>query len=930
MNFKVLINGIDYTKYVPIPFDIQNALDESLDIGFIRLLYLEREKPFSPFDTILIEIKDNLENSQEFSFFIATDVVTEIISSNKFNHELSLIEQTKWLERFTGIVKTNTTSLYKDLKSAEQYIPIMLKNTAGNIEVPFSWLNEEKTTEVLDNSYHNPYYYVTPQTRTILALPGFDMLTEDLTGSAFPEEQFIKYEVLYKDKVIKTGTNYSGISNFPISNNKGKYEIRYYFTMDNQTYYLSIVFGAVESEKPTQYTINNVINNLLLTFECLYEDETPRFQLNETQSVEFEKIEAPDFSLIGTLWECLSQIGNFLHAIPRLQNNVLYFDKLGTSKETPIDLSNYCSSSSRFDIEQFASAIDSTVDNIVNVDEKAQGSITAPFNNGFKTVRSETGVVQLTSDNILIETREPIEEIISVECGYISDNRYVGDITPYIFENAEYNALSATGGQFPTSRAYALKYTQGQKNITGLNFKLPNAVSEVFSRYSIINIIARKLQISPSSLANENILKLQFRVKYIPVISARMKQTKSNLEDIIHISNLDFNQSANKINSFAYGENMKGTIAKLGNPELTKVYLLNDLSKIPEVGNLFNDDYYISIVKTEFYKEFCKCEIALSKNFNRLNEYVGINSQKRFYEISEKQSVDRHIVFEDFCVIGDNYNGDNKSLINSEGIKKFVNQFLNTTSNNNIDIVKCSGYSDVEHKLETVLLPVNSIGVGNSILFNFHYDDNYSAGNVRELRDNTELQYQVRYTDLLGRVDKLEIDFGVGNSQITNYSTAISEGNNFPIANDNLITSYFSTNGNKLIIKKDNRENIYFTYQLNFITTDKSFVLGSSLTRKSIFVSTDTNKYKLYVLPNKLNKFERFVDISNATLISESFTGYTINGNTVSLPAFKSTINGKAWVIIDENNELVIGQNKNINENNEISAVNFTFTHKII
>lgn len=929
MEFSVTINNVDYTQYLSMPHNIQTTLDESLDIAFIKLNYLEQEKPFAPLDNVLITISDIYGNNKEYSFFVSSDIVTEIISLNKFNHEISLIEQTKWFERFTGIVKTNTTSLYKDFTSAEQYISIMIKDASG-IEIPFSWLGEEKTTRVFDYSNHNPYYYVTPQTRTILGLPGFDMITEDLTGAAWPEDRFIKCEVLYQDKVIKTKTTYSGSSQFAIGNNKGKYEIRYYYKEYDQVFYLSIVFGAVDSKKPIQYTINNVINNLLSTFECLYEDETPRFKLNEIQSVEFEKIEAPDFSLIGTLWECLTQIGDFLHAIPRLHNNILYFDKLGSNIETVVNLDNYCSSSSRFDIEQFASAIDSTVDNIVNVDEKAQGSITAPFNDGFKTVRSETGVVQLTSDNILIETREPIEEIISVECGYISGNRYVGDITPYIFENAEYNALSATGGQFPTSRAYALKYTQGQKNITGLNFKLPNAVSEVFSRYSIINIIARKLQIKPSSLANENILKLQFRVKYIPVISARMKQTKSNLEDIIHVSNLDFNQNANKINSFAYGENMKGTIAKLGNPELTKVYFSNDLSKIPEVGNLFNDDYYISIVKTEFYKEFYKCEIALSKNFNRLNEYVGINSQKRFYEISEKQSVDRHIIFEDFCVIGDSYTGDNKSLINSEGIKKFINQFLNLTSNNNIDIVKCSGYSEVSHKLETVLLPVNSIGVGNSILFNFHYDDNYSAGNIREIRDSSELQYQVRYTDLLGRVDKLEIDFGVGNSQITNYSTAIDEGNALPISNDNLITSYFSTNGNKLIIKKDNRENIYFTYQLNFITTDKSFVLGPSLTRKSIFVSTDISKYKLYILPNKLNKFERFVDVTNATLISESFTNYTINGNTVLLPGFNSTINGKSWAIIDENNELVIGQNKNINENETISAVYFTFTHKII
>ena len=934
MKFTIKINDVDYTKYVSVPTNIQQTLDESLDTAFIKLNYVDKEQPFVPLDNVLISIIDGFGNKKEYSFFVACDIVTETISIKKYIHEISLIEQTKWLERFTGIVKTNTTSLYKDLENSVQYIPIMIKNVAGNIETPFVWGDEEKTTRVLDYSNHNAYYYVTPQTRRILALPGFDMLMEDLTGTGGWGESnsgFIKCEVSYNDEVILTKTSATGSSQFAIGDKKGKYEIRYYFNMDSQQYYLSIVFGAIDSQKPIVYTINAVINNLLSTFECLYADETPRFTLNEEQSVEFDKIEAPDFSLNGTLWECLSQIGNFLHAIPRLQNNVLYFDKLGTSKETPIDLSNYCSNSMRFDIEQFASAIDSTVDNIVNVDEKAQGSITTPFNKGFKTVRCENGIVQLTTDNILIETSEPIEEIVSVECGYISGDRYVGDITPYIFESAEYDALSAVGGQYPTSRAFALKYTQGQKNITGLSFKIPNAISEVFSRPAIINIIARKLEVKPTTLALENMFNLQFRVKYIPVISARMKQNKSNIEDIVHVSNLDFNQSANKINSFAYGENMKGVIAKLGNPEFSKVYMSNNLNEIPQVGDLFNDDYYISIVKTEFYKEFFKCEIALSKNFNRLNEYVGINSQKRFYEISEKQSVDRFIVFEDFCVIGEPFTSDNKSLINSEGIKKFAMQFKNPTESTNIDIVKCTGHSDLQHKLESVILPVNSVGIGNSVLFNFHYDDNYSAGKIRTIRDDSELQYQVRYTDTFGRVDNLEIDFGVGNALATNYTSAISQGNKLPKPTDGIMTTYFSTKDNKIVIRKDNRENIHFTYQLNFITTDKSFILGSGLTRKSVFVTSETSKYKLYTLPIKLNKFERFVDLTNATLISDNLKDYLAETeNGIILSGLTTTESCKSWVIVDENNELVIGQNKNINENGTISAVNFTFTHKII
>lgn len=936
MEFKITINNIDYTKYVPLPFDIQQALDESLDLGYLKLSYLNKDTPFSPLDSVVIWVGDEFNNIKEFSFFVANDSVTEIISQKKYNHELSLIEQTKWLERFTGITKTNTTPIFKDYTSAQQPIPIMIK-TENGYEESFKISGREITSAVFTVQPYSSYLK-TPYTMAALFAPSFQYFMQDVFGvnsDTYNESiagRFLRVDVLLNDIVYKTYTNptYSiQVTGMPY----GKWEVQYWYNENSSPICLSMTMGAVNKSAPTIFTITDVVNNLLQTCECLYENETPRFTFNDLQSAEYSQIEAPDFSLKGTLWEALNEVGSFLHAIPRLHDKVVYFDKLGRSDETNVDLSNYCSNTSRFDIEQFATAIDSTVDNIVNVDDKNQGSITAPFNKGFKTVRSETGVVQLTTDNIIIETREPIEEIISVECGYISNGSYVGDITPYIFESAEYNALSSLGGQFPTSRAYALKYTQGQKNITGLSFKIPNAVSEVFSQPSILNIIARKLGIKPMTIATQNLMDLQFRVKYIPVISARIKQSKSNIDDIVYVSNLDFNQSANKINSFAYGENMKGTIAKLGNPEITKVFLFKDLNNIPNVGDLFNDDYYISIIKTEYYKEFFKCEIGLSKNFNRLNEYIGIKSQKRFYEISEKQSVDRYIIFEDYCVIGDSYsNSDNKSLITNNGLKIFIQQFTKTQSSGNvIDVVKCKGKSELQDSLEQVLLPVNSLGIGNSIVFNFHYDDNYSAGNMRIEKDNTKMQYQVQYTDIYGRVDSLSLNMGVGNSGINNYSSAIDEGNLLPKTNSNLenIVSYFSSPTN-VLIKKDNRENIHFTYQINFITNNKSFILGTALTRKSTFITNDLMSCKIYVLPYKLSKFNSSIDVSEGTLISEKITDCSYSEHKCALPSFKSTVNGKSWVIVTDKNELVLGQNKNINANDTISATCFTFSHKII
>ena len=48
------------------------------------------------------------------------------------------------------------------------------------------------------------------------------------------------------------------------------------------------------------------------------------------------------------------------------------------------------------------------------------------------------------------------------------------DITSYIFEMADYCTLNSYIEAYPYGKSYALYYTQGTKNIYGLNFKVPD------------------------------------------------------------------------------------------------------------------------------------------------------------------------------------------------------------------------------------------------------------------------------------------------------------------------------------------------------------------------------------------------------------------------------------------------------------------------
>ena len=172
-------------------------------------------------------------------------------------------------------------------------------------------------------------------------------------------------------------------------------------------------------------------------------------------------------------------------------------------------------------------------------------------------------------------------------------------------------------------------YELGQRHISGLFNKIENAVSSALVNYTIVNILRKTT--GNASLTISSYPELAFQVSYIPVYNARVKQTKTDIEYYLadRPRALVYNQGGNLIETRYYGENMKGVIARLGNLEKTYTYMLDSVSKIPKAGELFNDDYYISTVSNEYLPYYIKCTIGLSKDFNRLSQFVGINSAIR-------------------------------------------------------------------------------------------------------------------------------------------------------------------------------------------------------------------------------------------------------------------------------------------------------------
>lgn len=934
MKYKILIDNVDYTKNVALPFTEQYVLDQSLDNGVLNIKGIKREEIFKPFT--IVEI---IKNEDSYKYFVAQDLVVEIVGTDFYNHDLTLIEETKILEK--KVVDTNTTTQPREHNFVEG---------SG-----YAYITK---VEGLETSY----YYSDMLMNILRPNTHFPSVCDFMDKRYFDDNRF-----QYGIKIYNVDGEYvCGNDNGVLTNAIGGIETDLIPTQELEegqysiiyTYFANIIpaplyelqstnIAIVKEIKPKIKTITDVVNRLLAITETIRADETPKLKLNDEQAEYYKDIIAPEFAITkSTLRECLDQIGAYIHSIVRLKGNEIYFDKLGGNTETEIPL-KYSGFMQTQNCEQYASQLDSVVDNLVNIDDEQQGTIVEPFAKGYETLRAD-GTIRIgdgESSSVCIETEYPIEKIKKLLIGFIDVRGQIFeniDITSYVYENAEYQALSSYLSTFPMSKAYAIYYTQDQKNINGLMFKLPNAISPIFENQAILNIISQAIGQKVQDLFNvQNIVRLNYQLEYYPSTTARVKQRKTYLGDFDKEITSIYNQGANKVDSRFYGENLKGAIARLGNVEKTITENVSNENQLKNVGELIGD-CYISKVEIENMPDQIKVSYGLSKDFNALNKYIGIMNNIRMYEVSERQIVERFVNYDDYCVIGEEIESDNKELITNKAIDNMILQFNGeTNTSNSISVARLQGFDEYNNPLNSVDLPVFSLGLGNSIWLGCKYADNYSAGNQSQeatssTSDYYRVQNYVRYTDYYGELETLKVQMFDYLTPITDMETAIDVGNKLPLSTlEASQQSLIDTTNNNLVIKKDNRETIHLGYQLHFITNDKNIIIGSQLGQGSPLVSNfETSSASLYILKSKLTKFEKEIDLSDAILV-KNYNGDTssivVNDRKIIFANETANANGESWVLIDNaTNTLLFGKNIAIIENEEIEMPKMSFTHKII
>lgn len=730
-------------------------------------------------------------------------------------------------------------------------------------------------------------------------------------------------------------------------------------------------------------------------------DITVELTYADGEEVELFEQNSPEFTFTrATLRELLQAIGGYIHAEPRLKGDTIVFDRYGgqelaryydVNKKEITDLKEYndLGKTVRYGIEQACTRIDSYVDNLVNQISATPATVGQPHNNGYQSVRTDSAYLRFEeNDSTIFPTAYPILQIhklywVDTSGAAVTKNKY--DITPYLFEKSIYDSqLSSYTDVYPSSKAYGLYYTQGQKNIGGFFFKEPNAGGPVFEQYAIVNIL-RTVTGNPNlTIDKTNYMKLCFELEYIPVYSARVGHGKQYVGDWLNFPRtLAHNQSGNMVETQYYGENIKGTAERLGTIEKSYTFTAFNINTIPEAGQLWDDEYYIAKVSVEVNQDRFRCTVGLSKNFNRISQYIGANSYRRIFEVSERMVQERQSIYTDYLVITDkaapvpafreNFLCNNANFYNNL-LSEFYGEALPQICGKVSAVFVRGETKNEKETLSKVILPVISSAFGNVMEFSWEFKDNFSAGmravEVTSGNITGTFGQEVQYCDYYGRMyyENFEL-WSIFDDEVS-YGAEMS----YPllekyVADSNHAYYVAHTNtGYPIIKRKDSREALKENYSIEFVTDIKGVVVGSALVSTNPLVNGLKPKEKaVFVILNRpINKFSRKINTSAGNIAARYEIG--ANGFDISRKTYvdenrmgsvylecmgtTSTVAGKAWAFMtpvyegepytveDEDGnvstvapkyggELLFGRNIDIKNGDNVGAFRVVGTHDV-
>lgn len=1046
--YSLTVNGTQIPQgNCVMPAKYNEHLDEQLDLASVSVFAVQTEI-YPQFCRVSLTITGNQREGeqpiQKYYRLMADNSVESPNGSGFYKHDLTLIEETKFLEGFiveslcvtnaggrqyTPITPTITTAqgdtpvdilftddnktpyVISDLFNLPNITPFSYSGTGmidyhQTIKVTLTNSKNQSGTVVYNNtstsftgtvsqtvpiasgsniftytytySYTaggNPYTFTQQSTFTIYGQPNYyplkpwtylDVINRALElcepliwdfGATKIQTQNQSMEISLNGNppsFSETGTITGGIISSAVILNKAEFiraGIRIGITYTDTTY------TVTASANSTPVPILTAQIKITVQSQGDYV-VPPRFTFryndpNNAQEVALFNRFAPEFTFTRcTLRELLQTIGGAIHKEPRLdESNNIYFVDFGgqelaqfTNSKTgavqPLNEYPYIKKTSVWELEQACTRLDAHIDNLVNQISIGNSTTGQPFLGGAQSLRTDSAYIRVTEDSAIFPTALPIlkpSAFYWVDWYGIAGSAYQKyDITNFLFEKSVYDSqLSSYSVVYPVSKAYGVYYTQGEKNIGGLFFENTEWSGGVLAQPAIVNILRSVTGNSTllSGASSDDYAKLCFKLEYTPIYSARIQHGKQYTGDFLEYPRtIAHNQSANMVEAQYFGENIKGMAERLGNVEKAFTFQCRYASTIPQAGQKWDDDYCISDVAVEVLNPYFKVTIGLTKNFNRKSKYIGANSYRRIFEVSERMVQERNTIYSDYLVIvpydytpPTSYTQD--FLLTFLGFTGVYSAFTQTQ----YDIAgtmgvpyKVSGViiqGQTKNGLETlpeVVIPVVASAFGNVMEFSYAFQDNFSAGAQSVYQNNTNITgyftTEVQYCDYYGRMYYENISFAAMNNVNRVDPDSLPAYNTTTPTRTNYIVAQTQENF-PIICRKDSRETLSGSYAVETVTSIKGYVIGSALASNNPMVSglTPAAQAKLVILNQPFNTLSRYVDLSSENVAATyQITTDPRNASTqlyisivnpdtapsILFQGFTATAAGQAWALV--------------------------------
>lgn len=939
---RIKIQGKYYKCMVPVA--IQRALDESLDGASVNLRYTKVKDAFAPFTPAFLRGE---------KWYIAADVCEQIPGRRDlYNHSLTLIEETAALQKMyissKVVTRTTNSELSVEKSSAKcESIASMSGLPPYGLISNNSTLNIKYPPTTVRTVYRQGDALPSPETvwreyterekkalESYVSIKGVPYGYAELDGDIINKTKMLSYDTSLS---INVGIGYLGkpltLHYFLAEEGGGDDggEVGQVAIVDAK---FVVRFASKLTSSPVDVTALDVAEQLIEDVEQLRHGDTPTITIDDEARTKLAAITAPEYAFTAgmSLWECFSGIGNWIGGVPKLVNNKITFKYWGGTKRMPRKGRMVYNKSSTTAAD-YCTAIESRVTNLV--DDTDAGVLADPF--GYRTMRAEDTSIAIDDDTFCISTEFPIWRPVSISIGYVGKlGKDVGDITAYLYERTEYDLLSNfVTDEFPRNKAYALYYTQGQKGIRGVSFTQKDTDIFGITATSIENIIAAKFGLERLKLSTTERAKLLIHVEYIPIVEMRVREHKSQAA-AMELA-MAYNQSGGVINSTSWGEHLRAKALMVGTTQRSVSYIYKDWDDVPTPGLLYDDDSYINIVVSEYYPGYARATLQLSEQYNRSNRFVGIDKTIRKYEIPIDSVTRRELTYCDYLILGKPA-GSTGEITSARAESDIVAALVGgtTTKKVNAAFLGTGSVSDATD-VTTVVLPVITSAIGTAATLHVEYVDNYSAGNRSSVSTGNfggnvakkarRLQIAEKYSDEYGRAKYLWASFDADASAPTVGSSAIQAGHDLPRAT-NLISRgipLVSTGNKPIILNKDAREKIAFTYQLHAISND-GYIISPAFAKTIPFVNskTESTGARLFVYRQKINALRGTSQaIGSGYTLEAGKTGATNYIAVKNYSTHKDELdNAVAWAIVKDG-EFLFGKNGRVPD-----KIYFNFRHK--